>query len=178
MIRYNYGDGPCFFTDASQNGYGCFLESDWHAGYFNVAGHPDGVELLCSEHGHWKNIKVDGKPNINLLELVPVWLSLLRWIGKWEGLHVVCYTDNMQVRSMLNKGVSSNSVCMDLLRSIFWLCAIFNVHLTARHLFSEENRCADFLSRLSYSNDLCKLSMFSLCCRQKLTPGCVRSGIG
>lgn len=35
IIKYNYGDGPWFTTDANVNGYGIFSLGDWLAGYFS-----------------------------------------------------------------------------------------------------------------------------------------------
>ena len=106
----------------------------------------------------------DPHKNINILELIPVWLSLLRWGKYWVGNHVVCMTDNTQVMAMLNKGVSSNVLCMDIIRAIFWLCAVFNIHISARHVAGVDNVYADFLSRLSVSNSVLNTLPMSFCC--------------
>ena len=152
------------------NGYGFFAGQDWQAGYFGSELSPAGLERLSLDHRHWINVLLDPDlpVNINLLELIPVWLCLLRCVHLWSGKHVVCYTDKPSVTSMLNKGVSSNSTCMHMLRAIFWLCAVNNVYLTARHIYSEQNVCADMLSRVSQFNSLVGLRSFNLCCRHFL----------
>lgn len=34
MIRFNFGLGPCIFTDPSKTGYGLVISEDWQAGWF------------------------------------------------------------------------------------------------------------------------------------------------
>lgn len=165
MVRYNYGEGPSFFTDACLSGYGFWCQNDWLAGYFGAFSSPD-VFHLIPEHAHWMNVHVDdpeSATNINVLELVPIWLGLKRSVHNWRDKHVVCYTDSSSVKSMINKGCSSIQECMILLRDIFWMCAINNVHLTARHIPGVDN----VLSHIFYSNNLDFLCEFSLCCSDR-----------
>lgn len=157
MVSYNYGHGPSFFTDSCLAGYGMWSLSDWQAGYFNTSTTPD-TSSLIPEHFHWMNIHVDdanSANNINVLELVPVWLSVKRNQHLWRDLHVLCFTDNQSVLQMINKGHSSNSNCMTMLRDIFWDCAKGNIHLTARYIPSKENTwqicCHAYSSRIILS---------------------------
>lgn len=166
MTKFNYGDGPHFFTDASFTGYGFWSGADWQAGYFSKSTFPFSPKL-CPEHDHWVNVKVDDPQscqNINVLELIPVWLGIKRSAHIWRGYHVVCNTDNSSVRSMINKGSSSNAHCMVLLRDIFWTCVTNNVYLTARHLPGSDNILADLLSRVFTNNDLSFIGDYFLCC--------------
>lgn len=166
MIKYNHGVGPAFYTDACLRGYGLYSEGDWQAGYFNAFSGPDTSKLDVG-HGHWVNVHIQDQPsatNINVLELIPVWLCIRRWSHNWRNLHVVCYTDNTSVLAMLNKGCGSKDQCMVLLRDIFWYCANYNMHLTARHISGIENVIADRLSRIAFTDDMSVINQFSLCC--------------
>lgn len=166
MIAYNFGQGPHFTTDACFAGYGLWTERDWQAGFFDSPSTPD-ISSLNSDHTHWVNIHlqdVDSSSNINVLELIPIWLSLIRWGHTWRDLHAVCFTDNTSVMCMVNKGFSVNKKCMVLLRDIFWRCAINNIHLTARHVPGNVNLIADSLSRVKFTQDLSILDHFLLCC--------------
>ena len=66
---------------------------------------------------------------------------------------------------MLNKGVSTNALSMQLLRELFWLSATNNFHITGRHIPGVDNIVPDMLSRVHTSNDLYAMNSFSLCCR-------------
>lgn len=173
MISYNYGCGPSFYTDSCIAGYGLWTSSDWQAGYFNATITPD-ISTLDPDHKHWMNVHVaseDSANNINVLELIPVWLCMKPNAHNWENLHVLCYTDNQSVFHMVNKGHSSNNECMRLIRDLFWDCAIHNVHLTCRHLPGKENHLADMLSRIFFTNDISFIADFWLCCSPKKPGG-------
>ena len=47
-------------------------------------------------HGDWMNVDVGDTSNINFLELVLVWLALLRNSEQWKDSHVLCLTDPIQ----------------------------------------------------------------------------------
>lgn len=166
MVSYNYGMGPCFYTDSCIAGYGLWSDLDWQAGYFNASITPN-ISSLDPSHHHWMNIHVaseDSASNINVLELIPVWLCIKRNAHLWSNLHVICYTDNQSVFYMVNKGHSSNSECMRLIRDLFWDCASHNLHLTCRFIPGRDNHLADFLSRIFFTNDVSFIADFSLCC--------------
>lgn len=57
MIKFNYGQGPSFYTDACLSGYGCWEAKDWQAGYYGVEITPD-LSSLEQSHGHWVNVHV------------------------------------------------------------------------------------------------------------------------
>lgn len=172
MISHNYGQGPSFFTDSCLAGYGLWCAEDWQAGYYNVSITPD-ISSLDPGHSHWINVHVDdanSARNINVLELVPVWLCVKRNQHKWRDFHVLCFTDNQSVLQMINKGYSSNNECMHMLRDIFWDCAKGNIHLTARHIPGKDNCLADLLSRLFFYNDITVINEYQLCCSSN--PAC------
>lgn len=170
IIKYNYGEGPWFATDASADGYGIFASGDWVAGYFNQPQEirPSNFDTLKSDHGHWQNVHLpcsQQNSNINFWELVPVWIAIKRYAPGCKNMHIVAFSDNMQVVHAINKGVSSNSSSMYLLRCIFWECVNYNVYLSARYIPGEFNIIPDLLSRLSKDKYVRALTTFDLCCR-------------
>lgn len=171
IIKYNYGEGPWFATDASASGYGIFSSGDWLAGYFteDKDAIPSTMDNGDPCHGHWQNIALSyitpKDNNINFWELVPVLLALRRYAAGCQGMHIVGFSDNSQVVHAINKGVSSNESSMQLLREIFWECVKYNVHLSARYIPGEINIIPDILSRLNNIKFLRALNSFDLCCR-------------
>lgn len=109
MVKFNYGQGPGFHTDSCLSGYGLWVDDDWQAGYFDSSFSSD-LSGLQHDHNHWVNIHLEegAAGNINILELIPVWLALKRKAATWRNTHVICYTDNSSVMFMVNKGSSSN----------------------------------------------------------------------
>ena len=157
--------GPQVFTDSCLRGYGMVIGNDWQAGYFNSLEIPEGVQDLCNNHEHWKNIDVPDCSNTNFLELVPIKLALDRYASLWSDEHVVVFTDNTQVLCMINKGISANDDCMSYIREMFWTTALNNIYLTARHIPGHLNFLPDLLSRVQDDNSLEDLTDFNLCCR-------------
>ena len=163
VIDHNYGLGPTIFSDSSQSGYGFLIGDRWQAGYFNSSEFPVGYDKLCVHHGHWCNFMIS-TDNINVLELVPVYLAATAYGHEWTNQHVILYTDNTQVVSCINRGTSVNTSSMGMLRDIFWLSAVNNFHLTARHIRGCDNHIPDLLSRIDEYKDLCVLHGMLLCC--------------
>lgn len=164
IIPYNNGEGLTLITDASKNGYGYLYGDTWQAGFYNTSLLPEGHEDLLQSHHHWQNVTVKlEENNINILELIPVWLCIQSHEAEWSNQHVVCYSDNSQVVAMINKGTSSSPVAMNLIRAIFWSSAIHNYHLTARHVRGVDNAVADSLSRI-HEKGLSSLDNLNLCC--------------
>lgn len=172
MVKYNFGNGPIITTVSSLCDYGLFIHagtySDWQAGWFDTAELPTQLSRLQPEHRHWKNIQ---KPlvtatddNINLLELIPVWQSVMRFAPRFRGCHLVLQTDNTQVMSMINCGKSINVSCMCLVREIFWLCIMYNIYLTARYVLGCNNYIADCLSRITSDSLIRSIDDCMLCC--------------
>lgn len=175
IIKYNFGSGPTIATDSSLRGYGLVLRDrdilDWQAGWYNTSDKPQLCSEIIQEHDHWKNVN---KPllshlddNINFLELLPVWQSVLRFGPSYRGCHLVLYVDNTQVISMVNCGRSVNISCMCLIREIFWLCVFFDIFLTARYLPGIENSLADYLSRIETGSEVLTHDVYTLCCSGK-----------
>ena len=153
------------YTDSCLKGYGLVVSDDWQAGYFDSDVMPHGYEDLVHSHGHWKNVLVPDMGNINFLELVPVREALYRFAEQWSDQHVMLFSDNTQVVSMINKGFSQNKYSMRLLREMFWIMATHNIYLTSRHIPGHLNTLPDLLSRVYDDNCLSSLNNFGLCCR-------------
>ena len=169
MVKYNFGQGPSFISDASLSGYGFHSGSDWQAGFFQSEEFPNWENYTIEGHRHWVNVNFEKTMNINVLELVPIWLAIKRFGDIWKNLHIIVYSDNTQVVNMVNKGISSNKVAMDMLRDIFWDCATGNIYLTARYLSTKDNIVCDFLSQINSDTKYSDLPCF-LCCRNESGP--------
>ena len=66
------------------------------------------------------------------------------------GTKVLLYCDNMSVCHIINSGVSKNVDIMKLVRTLFFVCASFNIECRSVHLSSLDNAIADSLSRLDF----------------------------
>lgn len=82
---------------------------------------------------HWINLQPGGQAskNINVLELLSIWLACILWGSGWKDRQVICWSDKTQVVASINKGSSCNLINMSLLRSIFWYSVRHNFHLVA-----------------------------------------------
>lgn len=120
----------CVFTDACDEGAGGSFDKDWF--YFNWS--QDWPQAI---HFH-----------INEKEVAAVTLAAYRWAPLWRNKHIIIYSDNTVTVSALNKGTCRNDAIMRCIRSLFWLSASYNFHLTARFLPGVQNIAADSASRL------------------------------
>ena len=121
----------CVFTDASDDGAGGCFGGDWF--YFNWS---------CD----WPQA---ASFHINEKEVIAVTLAAYCWCPLWRNKRIIIYSDNSVTVSALNKGTCRNSEIMRCIRSLFWLSARYNFHLTARHLPGIQNIAADGASRVS-----------------------------
>lgn len=112
------------------------------------------LDNCCSHIGPHPDLPEKEKGNINTLELWPVLVGLKRWCEYFRGRSIKLYVDNMQVKYMIINNVSSNAMCMQWLRDLFWLCISYNIHLNPVYITSEDNFVADALSRVSGSKPI------------------------
>lgn len=121
MIRHNYGLGQEIGSDASPSGYGLVSGELWMAGYFNYTSTPRMINESPYLQCHWLNLDVGTTSdlNINVLELLPIWLACVLRGYRWESQQIICWSDNTQVVAAINKGISANQINMHLLRDIF-----------------------------------------------------------
>lgn len=165
--------GLCPTSDASLQGFACYLGDKWFYGTW------DNSIYFDSDCGHLvmsPNIKDMDATNINVYELFPVYWALVYWGHILKG-HRVCFkVDNLQVLYMIRTGRSCNPICMQWLKRMFWLCVEFEIDLEAEYVPSECNTLADTLSRVGYDHVRRNISTLldsqSLCCKEKLIISC------
>ena len=80
-------------------------------------------------------------------ELVPIVVAIALWGHKWRGNKICCYCDNAAVVFAVNKGSARDPQLMRLLRSLFFLCATYDISISARHIAGVLNKSAGALSR-------------------------------
>ena len=103
-------------TDTCFEAAGAFLNDDWT--YFSFA-----------------ESKVLADLHINYKEKLAVVIAAENWCDKWTNRHIIIHFDNQVTVSIINKGSTKNPIIMYYLRRLFWLCAIFNFHITARYIY-------------------------------------------
>ena len=114
-------------SDASRTwGCGAFYGRSW---------------LQCWWAHSWADINIAAK------EFVPILLGLGTWGHKWTGSHIILRCDNMVVVSIINNKKCSDKLLAHLLRCCHYLCAQFDITVTAQHIQGKLNTAADALSR-------------------------------
>ena len=117
------------FTDASDIGMGGVLGIDW----FSV-GWPHGFSAdYCST---------------NFQEIFAVYTAVTIWAAKLCNKQILIHCDNETVVAVINSGTCKNNRIMDVVRSMFFVCAKNNISLFAKHVPGLDNATADALSRL------------------------------
>ena len=117
-------------TDACTDAAGGVFGTDWF--YFNWS---QDWPQACDFH-------------INEKEVIAITLAAYRWAPLWRNKRIVVYSDNTVAVASINKCTSRNAAIMKCLRSLFWLSACFNFHLTAKYIQGIRNTAADSASRL------------------------------
>ena len=115
------------FTDASNEGWGSYLEQS-------------------STKGLWSN--QEKRLHINVLELKAFSLALRRFMDQCQNQTVLVATDNSTVVAYINKqgGTHSAEMCALLWKIMTW-CHHYHIILKARHIPGCLNVMADLLSR-------------------------------
>ena len=136
-------------TDSSLSGFGCIWNDDYVVGSWSDHSliHAD-IDIPWD---HWAQgpVFVKENPDINLLELWPILVSVWRWGRAWTGCKVRFKSDNTQVVRMLNTGRSRSIHCMAWLRELFWLCFLHDIHITSEYISTHDNIVPDYLSRVT-----------------------------
>ena len=83
-----------------------------------------------------------------------------KWASRWANKHVIIQSDSQAAVGIINQGSTRNGFVMSWLRRLFWLSAIYNFRITARHIKGADNVTADAISRMHIRNFL--LRAFSL----------------
>lgn len=116
-------------TDASHKGWGAHI-----------------LPAFEEARGSWSATKT--KYHSNYLEMLAVWMALLRWEQKCLGAPVLILSDNSTVVAYIQKagGTRSPQLCMLVYRLLLW-CRSRRIVLVARHIPGRLNVIADSLSR-------------------------------
>ena len=85
--------------------------------------------------------------HITIKELLPIILGVAVWGRNWRGRSVLCRCDNAAVVAIIRSGSSRDQVVMELIRSMFFILAHFNIQLIPEHVPGIYNQAADALSR-------------------------------
>ena len=158
-------------SDSSMKGFAVYLGHDWVAGTWSD---DDCIPLISNcQHISFRPVSDSfDSSNINELELWPVVVGLKRWKHVLRDKSLLLFTDNTQVMFMLRNSRSSNDTCRKWLKEIFWLCAIYNIDLTAQYINTKCNLVADTLSRLPYFKGINELYQClygsEMCCLNEL----------
>ena len=86
--------------------------------------------------------------HINHKETLAIVLTAKRWAPCWANHRAIIYNDDQAALQIINKGTTVNEVKMDELRTLFWLSALYNFHLSAVYIEGSRNLIADAVSRL------------------------------
>ena len=120
------------FSDASKNknlGFGATCNSSWMAEVWRV--------------GYIEEFD----PSIEYLELFGFLAAVIQWIHRFSNRRTVLFCDNISVVSMINQMTTSCPNCMILLKILILKGMTENIRIFAKHLRSQENKYADWLSR-------------------------------
>ena len=91
-----------------------------------------------------------GRMHISVQELLPIVIACVMGGGEIASSHIRCLCDNAAVVVMINKHTSKDLMAIYLLRCLFFICAQFNITLSAEHVAGIRNEAADALSRNNY----------------------------
>ena len=134
-------NGSSMMGGVHQYRYSATVTSDasgrWGCGAYSSSG--DWFQLEWPEE--WREV------HITVKELLPVVVAVAMWGKQWQGRNIRCRCDNAAVVAILNTGSSKEERAMHLMRSLFFVQAMFDISLFGEHIPGAENGPADALSR-------------------------------
>ena len=80
-------------------------------------------------------------------ELLPIVVAAAIWGDTWGQCHVIFYSDNAAVVSVIQRRSARDPSLLHLLRCLYFYAAQFQFTYTARHIPGVDNIAADALSR-------------------------------
>ncbi len=90
-------------------------------------------------------------------ELIPIILACAVWDRRWRSTHVTCHCDNQVVVACLRSRSNRVKSLMHMIRSLVFLEAHFDFHLSSVYINTLDNHLADDLSRGNLSSFLSKV---------------------
>ena len=85
-------------------------------------------------------------------ELIPILLSTAAWGPQLQGHQVLYQCDNSGVVAAIKKGSARDLVVMQLLRSLWFFVAHYELNIVCEHIAGSSNVAADHLSRNNISS--------------------------
>ena len=130
------------FTDSCNLGAGAIYNGDWYYAYWPL---------------DWPEV---ADFHINCKEILAIFLAVCRWAPVWANKGIYIQSDNVTSVSTINRCTSANPFIMSCLRTLFWLSAKFNFHITAKHIRGLSNTVADDISRAHEPDRLLKFAPY------------------
>ena len=138
------------YTDACLYGLAAIFQNDFlHAKILPC----DDNDIHCyaiTANAYDLYVPIEHVNNINVLELLAILLSIIRWGDAVKNCRILTYCDNLQVCYNLAKDKTVNPLSNDCLRKNFWLCVINNIYISPVYIPSKYNTDADYLSRIVF----------------------------
>ena len=134
------------------NGCSFFLQGQWTAApdlhLFTDAARSHGFGAVYGSHwltGEW--LPAQQNCCITWMELYPIVLACATWGKRWERLRIRFHSDNQAVQAMVRSGTCRCKNVMSLLRSLFYLTAMFSCVVDVEYIPGVSNVVADASSR-------------------------------
>ena len=124
-----------FYTDASLNpkfGIGGIFNGQW----FSQKWEAGFIETY--------------RPSIEFVELLALVAGVLLWGNQIQNVKCTIFCDNSSVKDIVNGYATKCQYSLKLLRLLVLDNIMHNRKIKVKHLFSEENSCADALSRMDF----------------------------
>lgn len=122
------------FTDSAAGeglGFGALFNNKWAYGVWPASWHTSGIT-----------------DDITVLEMFPIWVSLVIWGQHLQNKKILFHCDNQAVVHILNTMTSKSDRVMVLVRALTLQCLKHNMVLKSTHISGKLNSLTDSLSRL------------------------------
>ena len=113
-------------TDACGESYGAYFGTSWI------------MDTFTDDDKH---------RTITWKELYAIVMSCATWGNVLRKKRILFHCDNLAVVHIIQNGVCKNSDIMTLVRTLFYICAKYNIECSAVHVVGVLNQAADALSR-------------------------------
>ena len=94
--------------------------------------------------------------NIAHLEILNIIVALKVWSIHWANQRIRIHCDNMAVVEVLSSGGARDPTLALIVKNIWFICAIFHIHIVVVHKPGKSNILAELLSRWQFTADNCK----------------------